>query len=228
MAETNGNGHKKNGHGKLNGKPRPKKKLTPKQEAFAENYLANGFNGVQAARDAGYQGSDGTLRAVASENLTKPNIASRVRARLDGLAANADEVLNLLGDHLRADHGDLEQCWKENGDFDLKKAKELGLSHLIKKIKRKKRPVFEGAKPTGTYEYEVELETYSAQEAASKLLPVLGLKQRASENSKDAERKKTALDAAVTRLIADGWDEAEARLIVDDAAHQALGQEWQH
>src|SRR5262249_47135976 len=41
-----------------------RKKLTAKQEAFTENYLGNGFNGVQAARDAGYGGDDATQNLI--------------------------------------------------------------------------------------------------------------------------------------------------------------------
>lgn len=51
--------------------------LTPKQRAFVHAYQGEAKgNGVQAARIAGYKGKDETLRAIASENLTKPNIRS--------------------------------------------------------------------------------------------------------------------------------------------------------
>lgn len=54
---------------KLNG-------LSLKQQKFIDAYLgaANG-NGTKAAQLAGYRGSPQTLKAVASENLTKPDIA---------------------------------------------------------------------------------------------------------------------------------------------------------
>ncbi|TQV71604.1 hypothetical protein FLL45_20865 [Aliikangiella marina] len=53
-------------------------KLTDKQRSFIDNYLANGSNGVQAARDAGYKGNDNTLRQVAHQNLEKENIKAEI------------------------------------------------------------------------------------------------------------------------------------------------------
>src|SRR5262245_55733760 len=89
-------------------KPR---KLSAKREVFTEKYLENGFNGTQAARDAGYKGNDNVLAQVARENLRNPQIASRIRARIEGLAANSNEVLNLLGDHLRGNIADYKDCF---------------------------------------------------------------------------------------------------------------------
>ena len=54
------------------------KKLTVKQKRFVGLY--NG-NGVQAAREAGYKGSDNTLASVAKENLRKPHILVGIIAR---------------------------------------------------------------------------------------------------------------------------------------------------
>ena len=49
--------------------------LTDKQRQFVDWYCSSDArcNGTEAARRAGYRGNDNTLRAVASENLTKPN-----------------------------------------------------------------------------------------------------------------------------------------------------------
>ena len=78
--------------------------LTLKQGLFAEAYLgAARGNGLQAARIAGYRGTDATLRAVASENLTKANIASYVQKRVDDVAMSADEVLRELARIARMD-----------------------------------------------------------------------------------------------------------------------------
>lgn len=52
--------------------PSPKK-LTKKQQAFCR-YLASGLNATQAALKAGY--SKKTARTIASENLTKPYLAT--------------------------------------------------------------------------------------------------------------------------------------------------------
>ena len=51
-------------------------KMTAKQQAFCEAYVANGFNALQAAVSAGY--SEKTARAIGCENLTKPDIAEYI------------------------------------------------------------------------------------------------------------------------------------------------------
>lgn len=64
-------------------------RLTGRQRRFVEAYLANGNNGTQAARAAGYGGSYATLRAIACQNLRKPNIAGVVDAYM---AAFREEI----------------------------------------------------------------------------------------------------------------------------------------
>ena len=54
-------------------------KLTNKQERFVDEYLVD-FNATQAAIRAGY--SEHTAKSIASENLTKPDIAEAIRNRL--------------------------------------------------------------------------------------------------------------------------------------------------
>jgi hypothetical protein len=172
-------------------KPAAKKSgLTAKEESLYANYMANGFNGVQAARAAGYKGNDNVLAVTAHRVLRKAKVASRVRARLDGLHANADEVLNLLADHMRADLADFDGCFDGEGRLDLNSAREKGVSRLVKKLKSVTRTIPQGKAKPPIRETTVEIELYSAQEAAAKLIPVLGLKQKAAENEKDAEKKR--------------------------------------
>jgi phage terminase small subunit len=59
-------------------------KLTEKQRRFVEAYMGEAAgNATEAAKLAGYKGNNATLRAIASENLTKPNIASAVAERVE-------------------------------------------------------------------------------------------------------------------------------------------------
>ena len=51
-------------------------KLTAKQQAFCEQYVANGFNATQAALSAGY--STKTAKQMGTENLAKPIIAEYI------------------------------------------------------------------------------------------------------------------------------------------------------
>lgn len=52
--------------------------LTLKQQKFVEAFAGNA---TEAARLAGYDGDDATLRSIGSENLTKHDIIEAIRAR---------------------------------------------------------------------------------------------------------------------------------------------------
>jgi len=188
------------------------KKLTVKAEAWTENFLANGFNGTEAGRAAGYKGSDNTLAQIARENLRKPQIASRVRARLDGLRANADEVLNLLADHLRADIADFEGCFDDEGRLDMGKAKEKGVSRLVRKLRSVTRTIPRGKDEAPIRETTVEIELHSSQDAAAKLIPVLGLKQKAGENEQETERKRKWASEQLELVMARSGFDREAAI----------------
>lgn len=93
--------------------------LTTKQKLFIEAYLANP-NGTEAARKAGYTGSVGTLKSIASQNLAKPAIAAALKKRVDKAIITADEVL----------HGIREIALKGERDADRLRAYELLGKHL--------------------------------------------------------------------------------------------------
>jgi hypothetical protein len=58
-------------------------RLSEKQRRFVDLYMGEAAgNATEAARLAGYKGSDGTLRVVAAENLSKPNIQAAIRERV--------------------------------------------------------------------------------------------------------------------------------------------------
>jgi len=111
------------------------KELTGKQKSFVYFYLGDAnFNATEAAKLAGYKGSYGTLRVVGHENLTKPNIREAIAEHMQQFAMPANEVLARLSDQAR---GSIEDLIDVDGYFirdDLKKAKERGKLHLIKKI----------------------------------------------------------------------------------------------
>ncbi|MPW31922.1 terminase small subunit [Agarivorans sp. B2Z047] len=73
------------------------KKLTPKQEAFCQEYLID-LNATQAAIRAGY--SEKTAGRTASENLSKPDIQQKISelklARAERTQINADYILGRL------------------------------------------------------------------------------------------------------------------------------------
>jgi hypothetical protein len=80
------------------------KPLTHKQRLFVETYLGLAAgNGTEAARLAGYRGSEATLAQVAHENLRKPEIAAELQRRVEKTAMPADEVLAELSRVARMD-----------------------------------------------------------------------------------------------------------------------------
>ena len=52
--------------------------LTIKQELFVAAYCSNGYNGTRAAIVAGY--SESSAKEIASQNLTKPEVAEAIDA----------------------------------------------------------------------------------------------------------------------------------------------------
>ncbi len=56
------------------------KKLTPKQKKFTKEYQKD-FNGTRAAKAAGY--SENSAKEIASQNLTKPEIAKAIKDDVD-------------------------------------------------------------------------------------------------------------------------------------------------
>jgi len=206
---------------------KPKTRKSPKKTAeeedalnlrhknFAENYIAKNFNGVQAAKEAGYQGGTSCLNQTARKILEKPQVQEYLRRRVEGIAADANEVLFLLGAHLRADVADLAECFRKDGGFDLRLAKEKGVSRIIKKLK---------TRSLGIRRYQTEVELHDSQGAAKILVKVLGLEQQPRENDdqrKHDEEMAQSVREEIDRLVAGGWSEKDARAIVLEAHPEA-------
>jgi phage terminase small subunit len=78
--------------------------LTPKQKAFADEYIKCG-NATEAARKAGY--SEKAARQIATENLSKPSISEYIRQRMEQMdaqrVASADEVMRFFSSVMRGE-----------------------------------------------------------------------------------------------------------------------------
>ena len=147
--------------------------LTQKQRLFVINYAASS-NGVRSAEQAGYKGNYRTLRSVASENLAKPDIRAAVNALLVDTVMSAVEALARLSDEARADIGEFFTTDADgNVILDLHKAKQKGLSHLLKRVKTTKimRTDKDGNK---TERHTTEFEMYDSQSAKDKILRAHG------------------------------------------------------
>lgn len=106
------------------------RRLTGKQAAFVDAYFACNFNGVRAAKKAGYNGSYSALGVIAHDNLKNPKIRKEIDRRFREATMSAEEVLMRLTEIARADFGDVTD---RDGNFDMKLAKKRGKSYLIKK-----------------------------------------------------------------------------------------------
>jgi len=81
---------------------------------------------------AGY--SERTARSQGSRLLTDVDIAQEIQLALNEKAMSADEVLMRLAQHARVDMGDFIDIENMSFGLNLKKAKELGLTHLIREV----------------------------------------------------------------------------------------------
>lgn len=94
---------------------RPPKKNARRREAedrrrlFAAAYLRNGANGTAAAREAGYKGTDASIRVTASRLLTNANVRAlldeRVEAAVDSIGGGMSdgEILERLTAQARSE-----------------------------------------------------------------------------------------------------------------------------
>ena len=130
------------------------KKLTAKQEAFCREYIANGFNGFQAAVKAGY--AEDSARVEASRLLTNANVAAFI-----------DELKKPITKKTTMNAEKLAQMVAECLEFDLTEWFDLGpngqlllrcaLSELPESIKK---TMIQGFKQT---KFGVEVNLVSKQ-----------------------------------------------------------------
>jgi phage terminase small subunit len=159
-----------------------KRKPTLKQQVFVEEVLKDG-NATRAARKAGYKHP----HVQGAQNLEKLRIRERIQARIEDAKVETNEVIGTLASHMR---GDLADVVPE--DEILQRAKEAGVSHLIKKLKVTTRYISNGPGKEPDKEVKHEFEMYSAQEAAKSLCGVLGLNKEAAKNPVDAAKEAYA------------------------------------
>lgn len=111
--------------------------MTPKQKAFADEYLKCG-NATEAAKRAGY--SEKTARVIGQENLLKPAITAYIAERQkqidDSRIAGAAEVLRFYTAVLRGEV-------KDQFDLDVSVADKMAAGREL--MKRHER--IEGQKP---------------------------------------------------------------------------------
>ena len=103
-----------------------KRKLTPKQRKFADEYMKSG-NAADAARKAGY--SKRSARSVGQENLTKPDIKQYIDERMVKIASkrimDATEAIELLTSIARGETKETVYIGTADGVYEKHKEADL-------------------------------------------------------------------------------------------------------
>lgn len=144
-------------------------KLTIKRQAWVEEYLKC-WNATEAARRTGFANPN----TQGPRLLLDVSINQRIHERIREIAMSSEEVVVRLAAIARSDMGDFLDITDTRFLVDLNKAKELGLTHLIKKVKSRtvKSRSRDGAE---TEVIDVEAELYDKQAALVTLGRHLGL-----------------------------------------------------
>lgn len=157
--------------------------MTDKQKIFCEKYIQC-WNATEAARQAGYKGSDDTLRAIASENLTKPNVREYINERMDQVSMSTNEILHRLTEWGRGTvepfltHDDFSEALSVNTD-EAKKA--IGLIKKIKQDETVLKPQLKDSDTVLKRKFEVEL--HDAKDAVIQLAKIRGMYTEKVEHS---------------------------------------------
>jgi phage terminase small subunit len=166
--------------------------MTDKQKIFCEKYIQC-WNATEAARQAGYEGSYETLRAIGSENLTKPNIKEYIDKRIEDTCMSTNEVLDRLSAWGRGTiepfltDDDFSEALSVNSE-DAKKA--IG---LIKKIKQTERKLQQKDGDT-ILDRKFEIELHDAKDAVIQIAKLKGMYTEKVEHSGGIEVKLPPLN----------------------------------
>lgn len=142
----------------MNEESQDSKALSPKQQAFVNEYLLC-WNASKAAIKAGY--SERTAYSQGSRLLKNVEIIEAIQHRMAELKMSADETLVGLSDIARGDMSDFFTVYGKVPVIDFQKAKENGKLGLIKKLSLK--------------EGEISFELYDKQGALNTMAKHHGL-----------------------------------------------------
>jgi len=150
------------------------KPLSKKHIIFINEYLKT-FNATKAYLTVYPNSGYDSARANSARLIARDNISSEMRARLDDMHMTADEALKLTTEIARGDIAELMDISSVGFYLDMSKAKEAGMTGLIKKVKQKtttyqaKKESEEDREVT-----ELEIELYDRQVALRDILKIHG------------------------------------------------------
>lgn len=133
--------------------------LTPKQEAFALEYIKNGGNATDAARKAGY--AERSARDIGNENLTKPHISSYIAEKQSLIEKQkGTDIMSLAEIQQRRSmiaRGELKDSFGFAPDFSdqLKSMNDLEKALKIKQEQEEKKAAEEAARNAKPYHMDL-------------------------------------------------------------------------
>lgn len=159
-----------------------KKKLSQRQAKFIENMAKPGITQQRAAHLAGYPRGG----PEAARLMKDARIVERINARKT-LAADLCHITpeQIIGATALRAFATIDDALDEHGNFDIKKARETGAIHLVKKLEKT--------------QFGFKAEFYSNETAQEKLGNYLGL-DKAPESSNDVTSLKLAIDEVALHL----------------------------
>lgn len=160
--------------------------LTPKQRRFIAAYI-DSWNATDAARQAGYKGTNETLGSVGCENLRKPAIAALIQQHLDAIIPSG-EILQRLAAQARGSLAPFLAVSDDGRLTGFRFGPDVPL-HLLKSIKISDKG-------------GVALELYDAQAALVKLGETHGLFKPNRDEDTLTDALAHALNAAADSLDA--------------------------
>lgn len=131
--------------------------MSYKHRAFIDSFFLHNQNATAAYCDV-YGVNRESGRRLGCKLLTNIDIVAEINRRRAELGMQADEIIERLSDEARADMGDFMDIESMGAQINLYKAKQLGLTHLIKKVKQKTTTIVTKAgDEIETHQIEIEL-----------------------------------------------------------------------
>ena len=133
--------------------------LTPKQKAFADEYIKNGGNASDAARKAGY--AEKSVRVTGAQNLTNPNISAYIAEKQSLIEKQkGTDIMSLVEIQQRRSmiaRGELTDSFGFAPDFSdqLKSMNDLEKALKIKQEQEEKKAAEEAARNAKPYHMDL-------------------------------------------------------------------------
>ena len=135
--------------------------LTPKQKAFADEYIKNGGNASDAARKAGY--AERSVRVTGTQNLANPNISAYIAEKQSLIEKQkGTDIMSLAEIQQRRSmiaRGELTDSFGFAPDFSdqLKSMNDLEKTLAIKEAREEQRKAEEKARLQGEYHIDLNI-----------------------------------------------------------------------